>query len=149
MVKKWRHWVKCCLFCVWLQLYRSRGIYNPQKLVFQGVRIKCLCSKTNRDTKYCLSSEIEVPQVENVEKIHGFVLNSLCKLHMRTSAKKRSLEAFFLAVSAPLDQSASKYSSWQLMHMRIDSPKGFTRFWVYIGENRQNRETTCSNQIQI
>ena len=34
-----------------------------------------------RDEKTCLSSEIEVPQVEEVVKTHDFPLNPLCKLH--------------------------------------------------------------------
>ena len=37
--------------------------------------------KTNRDEKYCLSSEIEVSPVEKVVKIHDFPRNFICKLH--------------------------------------------------------------------
>ena len=50
---------------------------------------------------------------------------------------KKSLETKngnFLILSAPLGESAWKYSSGQLWYMRIDSPKGLGWFWVYIGE---------------
>ena len=48
---------------------------NVQKRYFQGIYIKCLCFKTNRDEKYCLSSEIEVLEVEKPLKFRILVGN--------------------------------------------------------------------------
>ena len=58
------------------------------------------------------------------------------------------------AVSAPLDQSLWKFSSWQMMHRGIQFPKGLSWFWILVNENnnavRQPRALGCTgNRVQM